>query len=66
MAGRVGEEPSDEDESLRAEFAPGEPISLTTNFGLTAPGATAHFRLVAISASGHESGTPWLTIQRPL
>jgi len=62
----VGTEPSLEDEALSAEFEVGDPIELTTNYGFGAPGAIVHFRLVAITADGHEKGTPWLMLQRPL
>lgn len=62
----VGAVPSAEDETMRTEFALGMPIALNTNYGLGAPGATVHFRLVAITADGHEKGTDWVTVQRPL
>jgi hypothetical protein len=62
----LGPEPDAEDEALKAEFTPGQPITLTTSYGFSAPGALVHFRLVAITADGHEKGSDWLTLQRPL
>lgn len=62
----VGPQPSVEDEALSAEFELGTPITLTTNYGFGAPGAIVHFRLVAITADGHEKGTSWVTLERPL
>ena len=59
----VTEDPSVEDESVVVEFAP---LTLSTTYGLTVPGAKAHFRLVGITADGHESGSDWVTIERPV
>jgi len=62
----VTEDPSVEDESVVAEFALGTPLTLSTTYGLTVSGAKAHFRLVGITADGHESGSEWVTIERPV
>ena len=62
----VGEEPQSDEESMRAEFPLGMPIALTTDYGLGVPGARVHWRLVAITADGHERATPWQSFQRPL
>lgn len=62
----LGPEPDAGDETLTAEYALGAPLTLTTGYGLGTPGALAHFRLVAITADGHEKGSDWVTIQRPL
>ena len=62
----VGDEPNGDDETMRAEFAAGQAIALTTDYGLGAPGAKVHWRLLAVTADGHESATPWLTFQRPV
>lgn len=62
----VGEEPNADDETMRAEFPLGQAIALSSDYGLSVPGAKVHWRLVAITADGHESGTPWLSFQRPL
>ncbi len=62
----VGEEPQVDDEVVRAEFEPGVPIALETTYGLAAPGETVNFRLVAITADGHERGTEWVRVQRPV
>ena len=62
----VGDAPNAGDETMKAEFAPGHAITLTSNFGLGVPGARVHWRLVAITADGHEGATEWLSFQRPL
>ena len=62
----VGEEPSAGDEAVRAEFALGEEIALTSDYGLSVPGAGVHWRLVAVTADGHEGTTDWVSLQRPL
>ena len=51
---------------MRAEFPLGQAIALSSDYGLSVPGAKVHWRLVAITADGHEGGTPWLSFQRPL
>ncbi len=62
----VGEAPEADDETMRAEFPLGQAIALSSDYGLSVPGARVHWRLVAITADGHEGATPWRTFQRPL
>ena len=62
----LGPEPDADDESMKAEFQLADTIVFHTDSGLATPGPLAHFRLVAVTADGHEKGTAWETIQRPL
>jgi hypothetical protein len=62
----LGATPQSEDEAVKAEFALGATIALNTAYGLGAPGAQVHFRLVAITADGHEKGSDWVTVLRPV
>jgi hypothetical protein len=53
-------------ESVVATVDAGEPLTFNTTWGLTTPGSVASFRLVAMTADGHERGSAPVVIARPL
>ena len=55
----------DEDlETVLGTVEAGQPLSFQTTFGLTQAGATASFRLVAMTADGHERGSEPVVVSR--
>jgi hypothetical protein len=62
----AGPEYDDEDETILATFAPGDPRVWTGNFGLLVPGAAASYKLYSITADGNERGSNAVTVTRPV
>lgn len=57
----------DEDlETVVATIEVGQPLTFQTTFGLTQAGATASFRLVAMTGDGHERGSAPVVVSRPV
>ena len=66
LRGCVGPVHNDNTESVIATLEAGEPLVFTTTWGLTTPGSVASFRLVAMTADGHERGSAPVAISRAL
>lgn len=64
--GCPGEEYQSEDESILANIPLGQPLTFSTTFGLGVPGTVCGYRLVAITADGHEKGSEAVYVSRPL
>jgi hypothetical protein len=62
----IGPVHNDDLESVVATVDAGEPLTFNTTWGLTTPGSVASFRLVAMTADGHERGSAPVVIARPL
>ena len=62
----IGPVHNDDLESVVATVDAGEPLTFNTTWGLTTPGSVASFRLVAMTADGHERGSAAVVIARPL
>ena len=62
----IGPVHNDDLESVVATVDAGEPLAFNTTWGLTTPGSVASFRLVAMTADGHERGSAAVVIARPL
>ncbi len=61
----AGPDYDEEDESVIATFAPDAPRNWAGTFGLGVPGATATFKLYAITAEGNQRGSNPVTVTRP-
>ena len=48
-----------------ANNQPGDPLAFSTLVGLAAPGASASFRIYAVTASGNEKGSATVKVARP-
>ena len=62
----IGPVHNDDLESVVSTVDAGEPLAFNTTWGLTTPGSVASFRLVAMTADGHERGSAPVVIARPL
>jgi hypothetical protein len=66
VRGVVGPDHNPNTEVVVLTIQAGQPLAFTTTWSLVTPGAVASFRLVAMTADGHERGSEPVVVSRPM